>query len=154
MFDDTGMNKPETKASLLAQQQQLLSGLRLAQMFPVGTQELPLPKGLSRTVVERGVFHYDSARISESTVRGASLMHRENELLGLGPFNKRDILLRMGAGEPLFVLTERSPEGHEIKAVVGVPSTLAVQRSILENSKTPGHMIRVEPADQLLQSRG
>src|ERR1700730_16039001 len=44
---DTGMNIPETPESLQAQQDQLLRGLRAAQMFPNGTPELN-PNGASR----------------------------------------------------------------------------------------------------------
>src|SRR6185436_20934625 len=40
---------PEAPATLQEQQQQLVQGQRRAQLFPKGTEELPLPEGMKKS---------------------------------------------------------------------------------------------------------
>lgn len=149
-MDDTGKNVPETVQTLCAQQQQLLAGRRLAQMFPLGTRELPLLKKFERVVTERGVFHFNPSLVAEREVRWWSSLRRENLLLGLGPYNKDDVA---SLGEPVLVITERTPEGVEVKAAAGTRSTLLAQVSVLEKLKTPGNAIAVEDPSAVLAKR-
>ena len=65
---DTGMNIPETLSTLKEQQKQLIAGLRIAQMFPVKSQEITLPEGFKRVVTDRGVFHFNPDLVTEKEV--------------------------------------------------------------------------------------
>ena len=89
--DDTGRNLPERDETLREQQRALIEGRQRAQMFPVGTSELPLPRGLARVTTRRGVFHYDPRSVSAEEIERASAGGRENEVLGLGPASKADV---------------------------------------------------------------
>jgi hypothetical protein len=149
-MNDTGMNVPESVQTLRAQQEQLLAGRRLAQMFPLGTKELSLPDGFERVETPRGVFHFHPTVISKREVRWWSSMRRENALLGLGPYNKEDIV---GLGEPILTVTERTPDGVEVKAAAGTQSTLPAQLTTFEKLKTPGNIVTVEDLPMVLAKR-
>lgn len=153
MPDDTGMNIRETVGTLLAQQQQLIDGLRPAQMFPVGTPELPVPYGFDRVETGRGVFHFNPRMISMGGVVRLSKSHRENVILGLGPYSKIEVLELMNSGEAPLVVTERTPDGVEVKAALGTQSTLPSQVSALEQQKTPGNIIATEYLRWVLDHR-
>lgn len=151
---DTGMNLPEGEQSLLAQQQQLLEGRRPAQMFPIGTPELPVPPGIGRVVTSRGVFHYNPDKITAEQIIQASAEGRENEILGLGPMSKADVVDAAAvSGERPVAISERNPAGAEVKASLSTPSTVAMQsRDILAN-KAPENTVAVEPVEAMLQDR-
>lgn len=154
-MDDTGQNVQEGMQTLRAQQEQLVRGFRAVQMFPVGTKELPLPEGFERVETPRGVFHVNPGFFNKSQVRCLSAMLRENVLLGMGPYNKADVMQRHKGGEPLVVVTERTPDGVEVKAVVGTMGTVPTQLVALEATKTPGNLIAVEhPLDALAKRIG
>ncbi len=89
--DDTGMNIPESGATLKAQQEQLVTNNRAVQMFPKGTRELPLPRGMKRLVTPRGVFHYNPEKISPETIIAASAKGHEHSLPGLGSVPKAHV---------------------------------------------------------------
>ena len=110
IFLDTGINISESLQTLEAQQAQLVQGKRIAQMFPSGFRELPLPAGLNRHENIRGVFHYHGNRISSSIIDLLSAERRENEILNLGPYNKTDIKKFLDAGEE-SALDEEPKEG-------------------------------------------
>jgi hypothetical protein len=151
---DTGKNIPESPQTLQLQQQQLIGGLRPAQMFPLGTPELPLPEGMRRLETPRGVFHYNPFVISASDVQKAANSGRENEILGLGPHSKADVeTVARQTGEPPMVLTERAPNGAEVKGSLTVPSLARDQGAAIEASKTPGNSVSVEPLGQVLSDR-
>lgn len=152
-YNDTGLNIPEIKETLLLQQQQMTSGKRKAQMFPIGTQELDLPDGLERVETPRGVFHFDPKVIQMEEVVQSSERHMENEILGFGPYNKEDIAKRVKSGEQLFVVTERSPDGVEIKAVAATKSTIPIQLLVLEASKLSDSIVSIETIGSLLATR-
>lgn len=153
---DTGMNVPEPPATIAAQQAQVGkgkgAGARSAVMFPQGSQEPDLPEDWSRIVTPRGVFHYDPSKIKASQIRELSAKGRENEILGLGPVSKPDADKRIQQGEPPVTVVERQPDGTEVKAAVGTPSTAAKQAKALEKGKLPGSTIGVErPADTAMR---
>lgn len=147
---DTGKTVPESEATLLLQQEQLKSGKRAVQMFPKGTQELPLPRGFSRVENARGVFHY-SSRVTEEQILELSSQERENELLLLGPYNKRDISDRVRNGEPLIVLSEYSPDGTEVRSAAGTPSTLLEQLQFFTATKEAANVLRLGVLPQRIQ---
>lgn len=152
-FDDSGRNIPEPIEALRAQQSQLTDGLRPAQMFPVGTPELALPDGYSRIETARGVFHYNPRMVSEEDVRRSSEAQRENEILGLGPFSKAEVFERAQNGETVHVVTERTPDGVEVRAAAGTKTMVPYQKHLFERSKTPGNIIAIEHLLSVLARR-
>lgn len=152
--DDTGSNVPESLDSLLAQQKQLIEGRRPAQMYPLGTRELPLPSGMERVQLPRGVYHYNPKLISPERIASASMSGRENDILGLGPLSKNDVLAQARAtGEGPVVVTERDPFGAELKASLATPSTAHLQADGIAQSKAPDSSIGLEPVDGVVGQR-
>ena len=150
---DTGMNVPETPQTQSAQQQSVAEGRRPAAMFPKGSQEPPLPPGMQRVETPRGVFHYDPAQTTPIRIKQLSRMGRENEILGLGPVSKDDAAARMAAGEPPLAVTERQPNGTEVKAAVGTPSTAPAQAAAIAAGAAPGNAVGVEPLESVIAQR-
>ncbi|EIQ00753.1 hypothetical protein OpiT1DRAFT_05309 [Opitutaceae bacterium TAV1] len=156
---DTGKNIGESAKTLRAQQQQLIAGNRQAQMFPVDADgkpqgELDVPAGMARLETPRGVFHYNPRMISAAKVRAFSKNGRENEILGLGPVSKPEAEARAAAtGEPVVAVTERQPDGTEVKTAVGTAGTAADQVAALEASKTAGNRVQVEPVGNVPAER-
>ena len=152
---DTGQNAPESPATLKAQQDQLTAGNRDAQMYPAGTDPLPLPKGMERVETPRGVIDFNPDKLSKTDVVKASKAGRENDILGLGPHSKDDVLARAAAtGEPLLSTTERTPDGTEVRAALGTTGTAPEQRAALEAGKTPGNTVQHESVAETVARRG
>lgn len=142
---------PEAPSTLMLQRQQLMAGQRPAQMFPMGQRELPVPQGFGRAATHSGdVFHFNPAMISPQQIQSASIVGRENNILGLGPFNKMDIAAR---NEPHIAVVERSPDGSEVKAAMGTPSTAPVQVAEFLKVKSPGHNVGIEDVHHVLMRR-
>ena len=151
---DTGQNIPESQKTLQLQQQQLIDGRRPAQMFTDATTELPLPEGMQRVENDRGIFHFNPKLVTADEVLSASRDGRENEILGYGSVSKPDALARAAkTGEPLVAVTERAPDGTEVKSAVGTIGTAATQAAQLDAIKTPGNTVAVEPLGQSLIER-
>jgi uncharacterized protein (TIGR02594 family) len=151
---DTGMNVPESSDSLRAQQRQLIEGRRPAQMFPRGTPELPLPPGMDRIETERGVFHFDPLQLTSNDILRASAMGRENEILGLGPMSKDDVVgVARETGESPVAITERDRSGNEIRSSLATPSTVETQSDTILRSAAPGHSVGVEPVEDVIEQR-
>jgi N12 class adenine-specific DNA methylase len=148
--NDTGQNVPESRATLKAQQNQLIKGERVAQMFPKGTREMPLPPGMERVETPRGIFHFNPKKADAASITKASSEGRENELLGLGSFTKEDIAGRAG---PELTVVERDADGTEIRAAVGKPDTVEQQRAEMEKGKGPGNTVSIETPQQTLDGR-
>lgn len=155
---DTGKNVPESEPTLLAQQQQLVDGRRPAQMFPVDatgkvTNELPVPDGMERTTTDRGVFHFNPELTTAKDIQALSAEGRENEVLGLGKLSKPEVDEHAANGAQRVAITERTPDGTEVKTAVGTDDTAAATAADLERAKTPGNTVQVEPLDTAAQSR-
>lgn len=150
---DTGQNVPEARATLAAQQEQLVRGLRPAQMFPVGTEELPLPKGMQRMETERGVFHFDPRRVTADEILTASRRGRENDVLALGSWSKADVDQRVARGEERVAVTERTPDGTEVKTAVSTRGGAADTAAVLAATRTPGNVVAMEPVEQVVRER-
>jgi hypothetical protein len=134
-FMDTGQCVPETAATLEGQQRQLIAGRRAAQMFPAGTIELALPDGIGRHQNQRGVFHFDRARLSADAIEACSRRGCENEILLLGPYSKPEIARRVAAGEPACCITEYRPDGVELRSAVGTTTTMREQIAFFEATR-------------------
>jgi hypothetical protein len=151
--DDTGMNFPEKKKTLLAQQRALLEGRQKAQMFPLGTDELDLPEGFSRLETPRGVFHFDPEQTSADEIARVSADGRENEVLGLGPASKADVAMRASAGEPVAAMVERDPAGDEVKAALVTPGTEPSARREMQARAAPDSRVVLEPTERVVADR-
>lgn len=148
---DTGMCAQEDIATLLIQQKQLVEGRRHVQMFPAGTIELLIPKGLSRYQNIRGVFHYRPEAITVEKIKELSRKGRENEFLNLGPYSKHDIALRALGGEEVVCITEYTPDRVEVRSAAGTTKTSNEQRDYFERTKEPGNVIVIgEPPSRVL----
>ena len=153
-FDtDTGMNVPEGLPTLLEQQRAVVEGRRQAVMFPKGSHEPALQPGLARMETPRGIFHFDPLKTTPQAIRRLSRDNRENEILGLGPYNKQDIAQRAASGEPVIAITERRPDGTEVKAAVGTPSTAPEQLAAIAAGAAPGNGVGVEPLEGVVNGR-
>lgn len=140
---DTGTCVPESNATLAIQQDQLKRGKRCVQMFPLGTDELPLPTGFARLETNRGIFHYDDKVISEGKIRALSSHGKENVFLNLGPFCKAEIAERIQDGEKLTFVTEYAPGNVEVRCAAGTNKTSDFQREFFERTKDAGNVIVV-----------
>lgn len=140
---DTGICAPESAATLLRQQRQLLAGNRDVQMFPVGTDELALPEGIARHENERGVFHFRRARISPAVIETLSNLGRENEFLNLGPYSKSDIAQRAMAGEKVTCVAEYGRDGTELRCAAASDGTLARQVAYFQQTREPDGVVVV-----------
>jgi hypothetical protein len=144
---------PETHATLVAQQKQLIAGHRKAQMFPHGTRELSLPHGMQRTETENGVFHHNPHQVSADHVRLLSAHGHEHELLGLGPVSKAEAMARVHRGEIPIAVVERQPDGTEVRAAGGTHITAPHQIAAMERTKSPGNHVRVEHLHHVIAHR-
>jgi hypothetical protein len=145
---------PEAENTLRAQQKQLTSGNRAVQMFPKGTPELPLPKGMERVETKSGdIFHYNGKRISPATILKASASGNENRLLGLGPHSKSDISARIARGEKPVAVIERSPDGTEVRAAAGTDQTAPTQLRVMENGKSAGNSVQMDQPEAVIGDR-
>ena len=151
--NDTGMNVPEAPATLAAQVQAVQEGRKPAVMYPKGTPEPSVPDYLSRVETERGAFHFDPKQTDAEKITAASKAARENDVLGLGPHSKDDIQGRVAKGEPPLVVTERKPDGTEVKAAVGTTSTAPGQIAEISKNAAPGNKVGIETPEQVIAAR-
>jgi hypothetical protein len=153
--NDTGMNVPETDATLKAQQEQLICNNRAVQMFPKGTKELPLPRGMKRLETPRGIYHYNPEKIRPETIIAASAKGHEHSLLGLGSVPKAHVMHRLRSGERPVSITERDKHGTEVRAAIGTSSTAGKQFMDMQRGKSHGNDIVIEhPAKTIEKRRG
>jgi hypothetical protein len=138
---DTGICAPESLLTLLRQQLQLQEGRRDVQMFPSGTEELPLPEGLARHANARGVFHFRDGAISRDAIEALSKQGRENLFLKLGPFSKADVACRVQAGENVTCIAEYTPAGIELRCAAATDGTIDRQLAYFEQTKEPDGII-------------
>lgn len=152
-YTDTGQCVPETAATLAVQRAQLVAGKRDVQMFPVGTAEMPIPDGFQRHQNARGVFHFRPDAISAEAIEALSADGRENEFLMLGPFGKSEVAKRILAGESLLCVTERTPEGTEVRSAAGTSTMINTQRDYFERTKEPGNTIAICGLQHVVHAR-
>lgn len=151
---DTGQNLPERPADLKAQREQLMQRRRVAMLYPVGTPEGQLPKGMKRVTTDAGVFHYNPEKIDETTVKYVSAKGQENLILGLGPFSKEDILKRAAqTGEQLVSVTETTQDGATPRAAIGTTGTASTQMEAMKKDADPNNTIQTENLEDPLTRR-
>jgi hypothetical protein len=145
---------PENKSSLEAQQKQLVEGNRHAQLFPGGKGELPLPKGMHRAKMDNGdVFHFNMKHTNIKKLKAASRAGRENEVLGLGPFSKHEVIARAMRGEHPVAVVERDGKGNEVRAAAGTHATASTQAAHMAAGRSRGNTVSLEHPLHTLSKR-
>lgn len=119
-------------------------------LFTEGETPLALPTGMSAVQTQKGVVHFNPELTTALKVKQAVAAGRENEILGLGSENKADVTAAPGTPA---VVTERTPEGVEVKAAAASEAKLPETQATLEESKTPGNTVQVEEPGQVLADR-
>jgi len=141
----------ESAKTLKTQQDMFLAGKRKAMLYT--HQEPALPQGAARLVTQHGVFHYNPALIDKKAIEAAVANGRVNEILGLGPYSKTDVLYRVAKGEPLVGVIGRDAGGHEALSAVGTPSTAAEQAIAIGRQLPAGGNVGVEHPAKVLMER-
>jgi len=141
----------ESTKTLKTQQDMFLAGKRKAMLYT--HQEPALPQGAARLVTQHGVFHYNPALIDKKAIETAVANGRVNEILGLGPYSKTDVLHRVAKGEPLVGVIGRDSGGHEALSAVGTPSTAAKQAIAIARQLPAGGNVGVEHPAKVLMER-
>lgn len=141
---------PENRATMLEQQRALTEGRRPVQMFPNGTPTLPLPDGMKALETPRGVFHYDPKQTNANEIQTASALGRENEILGLGPLSKKQV---MESGEPPMAVVERTPQGTEVVSALTTPSRATETMAAVKAQADPAHTVSIERPQGVVNGR-
>lgn len=110
--------------------------------------------GIVRT--KDGVLFYNSRKklngqpLNKARVKIYEVDGRRNELLGLGPFNKAEVVAN---GEADRGVVERTPEGVAVKEVAANEETAPEQIQALEELAPEGNTIEVAPAEEVIAER-
>jgi hypothetical protein len=147
---------PEAPATLDAQAAQLQDGQRAVMMVPKGSKAPAFDQGKNippRIQFNGDTYFYDPSKVNVAKIIRAAKGGKQNELLGLGPVDKATAVARAQQGETPVAVTERAPDGTELKAAAGTDQTAPVQAAALEAQKAPGSTVQVERPEQVLQMR-
>jgi len=115
--------------------------------------DIPSGKRIGAAVVDGGVVYYDKTMYTKSEIKRLEKEGRLGTVLGLGNYNKAQVQETVDAGAEPVAVTERTPEGVEVKAAYGSTETAPEQIAALEATKTPGNEIALEPPQQVLDQR-
>lgn len=153
---------PEGDETLQAQRAALAdpNNPREAIVYPKGTQplDMPMKKGrFGQAQLQDGrTIQYDRygvSKLNKEKIAFADQNNRLNEILQLGPVDKGEAIDRANAGEPPVAVTERTPEGTEVKSAAGTEQTAPAQVQALEATKTPGNIVKPEQPQQVVADR-
>ena len=153
---------PETVETLRQQVADLQdrTNPREAVVYPQGMQPFDItdrPARYRQTELQDGrIIQYDPygpSKLTKDKIAFADENNRLNELLQLGPVNKDEAIQRANAGETPVAVTERTPGGTEVKAAAGTEQTAPAQVEALEQTKTPGNIVKPEAAEQVVADR-
>jgi len=142
---------PEAPHTLESQLQAFLQGKRKAVLY---THEEPAaPEGAQRLETAHGVFHYNPALIDERSIKAAVAGDRINEILGYGPYSKKDVLNRVSAGDTPLAVVGRDAEGREVVAAAGTHGTANEQASAIAAQLPTGGQVHIESPQQVISER-
>jgi len=142
---------PEAPHTLESQLQAFLQGKRKAVLY---THEEPAPpEGAQRLETAHGVFHYNPALIDERSIKAAVAGDRINEILGYGPYSKKDVLNRVTAGDTPLAVVGRDAEGREVVAAAGTHGTANEQASAIAAQLPTGGQVHIESPQQVISER-
>ncbi|WP_374309872.1 hypothetical protein [Methylocella sp.] len=99
------------------------------------------------------VVDYNPALTKAKEIVAADKAGKLNELLEMGPVSKQEAAARVAQGETPVAVTERTPDGVEVKAAAGTEETAPAQVAALEEAKLPGSAVQVEDPRQVIQAR-
>lgn len=142
---------PEAPHTLAAQLQAFLEGKRKAVLYT--HEEPPLPKGAKRLESPHGVFHYNPALIDEPEIKSAIAEDRINDVLGMGPYSKKDVMTRVAAGEDPLAVVGRDAGGREVLTAAGTPGTIREQAAAIAPQLPPGGQVKAESPANVLFDR-
>jgi hypothetical protein len=149
----TDAAQPEAPGTLQIQQQELMSGKRPVMVFKAGESILPVPDGFKQVKVGPDVYQYDPGKLTAQQIMAMVRKNTIGEALGLGPVTKDDAIASAQQGATPVAITERTPEGVEVKAAAGTDETAPVQQAALEANKTPGNTVQLEPPQNVIAGR-
>lgn len=158
---DTIETVPEAPATLDAQNAALLDpkDKRKAVFIPnssyeAGTAVEPEGRTVGKLVVDEGVIFFNKAKgYTLNDVRALHKSGRLGTVLGLGEYTKADVAKSAAAGSPEVAITERTPDGVEVKAAAGTTETAPEQAADLEEEKSEGNTVQVESPAKVLLDR-
>lgn len=158
---DTQETVPEAPATIASQNQALLDpkNKRKAVFIPnssyeAGEVDEPAGKTIGRVVLPEGILFFNKAK--GYTARDVTALYKSGRLgsvLGLGEFTKADVAKSAAKGSPEVAVTERTPEGVEVKAAAGTQETAPEQLAALEADKTPGNTVQTESPAKVMADR-
>lgn len=158
---DTLPTVPEAPATIENQNTALLDpkNKRKAVFIPNSSYEAgevnePEGKTIGRVVLPEGILFFNKAKgYTAQDVRTLYKSGRLGSVLGLGDFTKADVAASAARGNPTVAVTERTPEGTEVKAAAGTTETAPDQLAALEANKTPENTVQVEAPEQVVADR-
>jgi len=154
IVSDQGVTIPEPPHALAHQRQALIDGRKAAVLYPHNGGPPPEPPpGAGVVSTDDGVFHYNPKLISAEHIVHAAANNRLNDVLGLGPYSKDDILDRVLKGEMPVGVVVRDHNGHEVVSAVGTPSTAGEQAHAMQHQIPESGSISVEPAMRVIMER-
>lgn len=147
---------PESPETFAYQQKAMRDGKRVAVFYPPGSADVPPviegKRFVRRHIKGLGWVDFDSKRTSIGDLRQAASDGTLGSMLGLGDFSKADVATSIAQGSPEVAVTERTPDGVEVKAAAGTEALAPEQVTALEATKAaPDNVVAVEtPADVIV----
>ena len=142
---------PEAPHTLAMQLQAFLQGKRKAVLYTHDEPELP--KGAGRLETAHGVFHYNPALIDEPAIKAAVAGDRINDVLGYGPYSKKEVLNRVAQGESPLAVVGRDAGGREVLSAAGTDKTAHEQAASIAPQLPAGGQVHVENPAQVISER-
>lgn len=100
------------------------------------------------------IVDFNTAKTNYGEVQKAIRTGKLNELLDLGPYNQQEVAESAAAGAAPVAVTERTPDGTEVKSATGTEETAPEQMQVLEETKSePENTIVVEDPRQVIEGR-
>lgn len=160
--DIAAQSVTEPRSTLDLQKQSVLNNTREMMVYPRGDGFTPLSKdekanGLRSIKYKDDIYVYNKDGPSKLTYNDTLKKIAKgdvNDLLGYGPVTKEEAVARTAQGETPLVVTERTPDGIEVKAAAGTDQTVERQVPALEKTKAaPENTIQVEKPEQTIGER-
>lgn len=144
---------PEAPNTLQLQQQAMMQGKRDVMVFKAGENALPVPPGFKQTKVGPDLYQYNPGKYTAGQIQTMVRKNTIGEALGLGPITKDAAVQGVQAGQAPVAVTERAPDGTELKAAAGTDQTAPVQVASLEAQKSPDSTVQVENPQNVVAQR-
>lgn len=115
----------------------------------------PSGNGIRAMPLDGGVLYWNQTKTGLGPRAIEQLYKRGNlgQLLGLGPITKADVAASAAQGNPPVAVTERTPDGVEVKAAAGTVETAPEQVAALEAEAAPENTVQVEAPQNVIAQR-